>query len=220
MKKYYQAYDERYKIIHEKGYSWSSYKPTPIVLETIIKYQINNDSKILEIGCGEGRDAFPLLEKGYQVLATDISPEAIEFDKNKYPMYRESFQVLDCLSDDYIDKYDFIYAVALIHMLVVKEDRHKFYEFIRNHLEDDGITLICSMGDGEHEFETNVNEAFEIVKRNHESGEVMVSATSCKMVSFKTFEEEIKSSGLTIIEEGITSSLPDFDSLMYVVVKK
>ena len=49
---------------------------------------------------------------------------------------------------------------------------------------------------------------------------MLVAATSCRMVSFSTFERELKESGLKIVEEGITKSLPDFDSLMYAVVRK
>jgi hypothetical protein len=49
---------------------------------------------------------------------------------------------------------------------------------------------------------------------------MMVAATSCRMVSFKTFEEEISKNGLCIIEKGITTSLPDFNSLMFAVIKK
>ena len=77
MDHYDDACDKRYQIIHKKGYSWSSDTPTPVVLNTLQKYSVSKDSFILEIGCGEGRDAFPLLENGYDVLATDISSEAI-----------------------------------------------------------------------------------------------------------------------------------------------
>ena len=38
MKKYYEAYDERYKTIHEKGYGWFSGERTPIVAEVAAKY--------------------------------------------------------------------------------------------------------------------------------------------------------------------------------------
>ena len=75
------------------------------------------------------------------------------------------------------------------------------------------------MGDGIMEKESDINQAFELQKREHESGEIYVAATSCRIVSFKTFEKEISQSNLTIIEKGITASPPDFNSLMFVVVK-
>ena len=40
------------------------------------------------------------------------------------------------------------------------------------------------------------------------------------MVSNTTFEKEIARSGLVIAEKGITTAMPDFDKLMYAVVRK
>ena len=91
MKSYYEAYDERYKTIHAKGYRWAGGENTPIVLETIRKYAIPPSAPMLEIGCGEGRDAGFLLERGYDLLAADVSPEAafISFRrKRKAPSVR------------------------------------------------------------------------------------------------------------------------------------
>ena len=220
MKKYYHAYDERYKTIHEKGYSWSSDKPTPKVLEVLEKYHIDKKSKILEIGCGEGRDSVVLLKEGYNLLATDASKEAIQYCQNKYPEYKNSFQLLDCLNNNNEEKYDFIFAVAVLHMLVLDEDRNAFYQFIYSHLADKGIALVFSMGNGEHEMMSDINEAFELKERNHESGKIQVAATSCRMVSFKTFRKEIADCHLKILEDGIAESFPDFDKLMFAVLKK
>ena len=91
MKKYYEAYDERYRLIHKKGYSWSSNIPTPIVLDVIERYGINNNSSILELGCGEARDASLLLDKGYDVIASDISPEAIDYCIRNNTKHKDKF---------------------------------------------------------------------------------------------------------------------------------
>ena len=218
-KKYYAAYDERYKVIHNQGVSWSSDRCTPIVMETIKKYNINPDHRLLEIGCGEGRDSKTVLENGYNLIASDISKEAITYCKRALSSFKEHFFIMDCLSDDIDEKFDFIYSVAVIHMFVPDKDRNGFYQFIRRHLKPDGLALICSMGDGEFEMQSDISKAFEIQERNHESGKIMVAGTSCRMVSFRTFEQEIKQNNLAIVEKGITSSLPDFDSLMFAVVK-
>jgi len=58
--------------------------------------------------------------------------------------------------------FDFIYSVAVIHMLVLDEDRNAFYQFIRSHLRQDGIALICTMGDGNVEMQSDIGKAFEI----------------------------------------------------------
>lgn len=219
-KKYYAAYEERYKTAHEQGVSWASNKNSPIVLEVINRYNISTDHNLLEVGCGEGRDSRAVLENGYNLMATDISKEAIEYCKKIMPVFKEHFSVLDCLSDRLDKLFDYIYGIAVIHMLVLDEDRDGFYQFIYNHLKPNGLALICTMGNGKIEMQSDIGQAFDIQERNHESGKMMVAGTSCRMVSFKTFDNEIARNGLEVIEKGITSSLPDFNSLMFAVVKK
>ncbi len=219
-KKYYEAYEERYKTAHSLGVSWSSDKCTPIVMSVLEKYEIDKNNQILEIGCGEGRDARVVLEAGFNLIATDISKEAIKYCRRENPLFADNFRVVDCLSDIVDDKYDFIYAIAVVHMLVLDEDRNKFYQFIYKHLKQDGIALICTMGDGKIEMQSDIKEAFVLQERNHESGKMMVAGTSCRIVSFSSFENELKENRLEVLEKGITSSMPDFNSLMYVVVKK
>ena len=68
-------------------------------MELLEKYGISLSSPILEIGCGEGRDAKALLEKGYCLKATDVSPEAISYCKAAFPEHISNFQTLDCLKD-------------------------------------------------------------------------------------------------------------------------
>ena len=219
-RKYYEAYEERYKTAHSQGVSWSSDIHSPIVLEVIKKYPIRPKDTLLEIGCGEGRDAKAVLESEYHLLATDISSEAIAYCKKTMPDFQEHFEVFDCLSDKLDKQFDFIYGVAVIHMLVLVEDRDGFYQCIYNHLKPDGVALICTMGDGTFEMQSDISQAFELQERNHESGKMLVAGTSCRMVSFHTFGEELARNGLQVIEQGITSALPDFNSLMYAVAKK
>ena len=220
MKKYYHAYDERYKTIHKRGFSWSSDQRTPIVEEVVNKFNINKDSSILEIGCGEGRDAIYLLNKGYNLVAFDVSNEAINYCKEKYSKFKDRFITLDFINDSYNKSFDYIYAVAVLHMLVEDEDRKSFYQFIYNHLNKNGIALITSMGDGTKEMKSNPTKAFDIVKREHNSGDIYVTSTSCRMVNFATLSKEISDNNLEILDQGITESLPDFDKLMFFVVKK
>ena len=220
MKKYYEAYDERYKIVHQKGIRWFGYKKSNILKKIIKKYQITKKHSILEIGCGEGRDSYYLLKKGYSVLATDISNEAIQYCKKNFFKYQSQFQILNCLQDSIHHQYDLIYAIAVIHMFVLDEDRDSFYTFIQKHLSENGIALICSLGDGIYESKTNIQEAFELQKRNYKRKTMMLPATSCRMVNWENYKKEIKKNQLQIIEKGIISMKPLFSKMMYVVVKK
>ena len=45
MRKYYEAYDERYKAVHKKNLRWMGYESSPIVTEIIQKYGISMVSR-------------------------------------------------------------------------------------------------------------------------------------------------------------------------------
>ncbi len=221
MRKYYEAYDDRYRQVHGEGLLWFDKSATHLVHDTIEKYNIGKIDKILEIGVGEGRDAFPLLREGYNLYASDISTEAVSFCQGVMPEARERFFVLDAIDGTHERKYDFIYAVAVLHMLVEDGDRVKFLHFIREHLSEGGIALITTMGDGRTERATDPSIAFDLQKRIHEkSGRTLeVASTTCRMVTFETLHRELNGAELVILEEGVSEKVEGFYAMMYTIVK-
>ena len=221
-RKYYEAYDDRYRQVHGQQLDWFMKTPSSIVGEVLERYGITGEAKILEIGCGEGRDAQHLLERGYDLLATDVSEEAVDYCRVRFPRWQDRFRVLDCVADRIEGKFDLIYAVAVVHMLVLDEDRKGFYAFFREQLKESGIGLICTMGDGETERASDIKTAFETQERVHEqTGRKMrIAGTSYRAVSFPAFRKELQESGLKILEEGFTDLKPDYYSMMYAVVKR
>ena len=215
---YYEAYDERYKTIHEMGSAWFSDAPTPILGEILARYGIGPDTPMLELGCGEGRDAAPLLAAGYDLLATDVSQEAMDWCRARWPEFADRFAVLDAVGGELDRKYPFLFAVAVVHMLLTDTDRAAFYRFVRDHLTPDGIALLCSMGDGETERTSDPAEAFALREREHNGIAVRVAGTSCRMVSWPSWERELKESGLAVWEKGMTSIPGEFSEMMYAVV--
>ncbi len=222
-KEYYKAYEKRYKQLHEKNMSWEADVRTNIIEDTMIKYNINKHASILEIGCGEGRDSKYLLSRNYNVLATDVSKEAISYCKKIDKEHSNNYEVLDVLNcDDFSQKFDFIYSVACLHMLVLDDDRNKYFKFIYNHLNDDGYALILTMGNGKTERSSDIRKAWDDIERVHqETGiKVNVATTSCRIVNFDTLTKEIKLQNLKVINQGITSIIPNFPEIMYVIIKK
>ena len=221
MSKYYEAYDKRYKQVHSKGLAWATSINTKIVEDIIKKYHLEKEN-ILEIGCGEGRDAKYLLDNNYKVLAVDVSQEAIDYCQKMDSNHKDNYKVLDVLSDNIQDKYGFIYSVACLHMLVLDEDRSRFYQFIYNHLEENGYAFILTMGDGKKESKSDILDAFNNTKRIHQESvqEIEVAMTSCRIVNFDTIFQEIKNNGFKTIEYGITEIENHFDKMMYILIKK
>lgn len=220
---YYKAYGERYKQVHEKNMLWATNKNTKEVIDTMRKYKISKHDKILDLGCGEGRDATFLLNKGYNVTAVDYSNEAInkcnELTNNKY---QENFKQLDIFEDNLDDKFKFIYSIAVMHMFVLDIHRNKFLEFIYNHLDSDGIALICVMGDGQKEYASDINNALKNSKRKilHNDETIEVATTSCRIVNMDTFKKELTNNGFIIKKLWISKDIPEFDKSICAIVTK
>ena len=218
---YYKAYDSRYKQIHDLGKLWEFEEPTKEVLDFLEDY--NKGDSVLELGCGEGRDAINLLNKGYNLLATDYSKEAInkcnELSNNQYI---KNFKTLDFLTEELNNKYDYIYSISVLHMLVLKEHRIKYLKFIKDHLKENGKALITVLGDGSFNKCTNIEDAFNIVERKYQNTDEVVNVpeTSCNIVGWNTLEEEIKKAGLLLNKKWISKDIPGFNLSMCVIVSK
>ena len=46
-RKYYEAYEDRYKTAHEKGVSWAQMKNTPIVMDIIKRYHLHPEQSLV-----------------------------------------------------------------------------------------------------------------------------------------------------------------------------
>ena len=66
------------------------------------------------------------------------------------------------------------------------------------------------------------DDAFKKVVRKHinTNKEIMVTNTSCNIVDFATFKEEIIRNNFKIIECYISSDIPNFDKCMCAVISK
>lgn len=223
IEEYYKAYDKRYKQNHDLGLLWEKFEPTNEIYEVIRKYNIGKNDKILEIGCGEGRDAISLLSRGYDLLALDYSINAINKCKelSNYK-FNNQFINFDIMTSNLDREFDFIYSICVLHMFVLKKHRDRFLQFINEHLSRDGIALIVVMGDGDKVFESNIKDSFKTVRRVNINvdKEMDVIATSCKVVNWEQLNSEISDSKLNIIEQWISERVPGFEKTMCVIVRK
>ncbi|MDF2675019.1 MAG: hypothetical protein K0R09_3288 [Clostridiales bacterium] len=226
MKKYYHAYNERYKKVHEEGLLWFSKEPTPEVLEWIKYYNIRIKDEICEIGCGEGRDSLYLAQSGYCITAIDSSEEAIKKCKD---LSREKGLNVNWIVKDALEigdgsefkKFKWIYTIATLHMLVDDEDRIKFLTSIYNLLEPSGKLLLLSLGDGVNERSSDISTAFELQERNHMwTGRKMnVAGTSYRGVNWANHKKELEQTGFHI-EKTMNTENMEYNQCMTVYLSK
>jgi SAM-dependent methyltransferase len=95
--------------------------------------------KVLEIGCGNGRDAEEIIKKTNDYLGIDISEELIKLAREKVP--EGHFEIADTVFFDFPAGLDIVFAFAsLIH--ITKEEFKVVLGKLFNSLNDNGIVRI------------------------------------------------------------------------------
>ncbi len=100
--------------------------------------------KTLEVGCGTGDNAIWLAQTGFDVLAVDSSPIAIERAKSKAATadVKCTFQVLDIFRN-HVEGGPFRFAFdrGFLHIIDSNETRQQFAESLGGYLEETGLWL-------------------------------------------------------------------------------
>jgi SAM-dependent methyltransferase len=110
------------KII-KNSYYWNNFyknfllkKESSFARYVFKKIKYKKRAKILDIACGNGRDTFFFLNKGFDIKGLDISKTAIKINKKFYP--NNFFLKNICSKKFYIQKkYDFIYCRFFLHTI-------------------------------------------------------------------------------------------------------
>ena len=122
---------------------WVHSKPDFNLVETVKDWKIN-PCKTLEVGCGTGTDAIWLAEQGFQVIAIDVSPLAIEMAKENASKSGVTcqFMVIDFLTDRLENEsFDFIFDRGYFHSFKTQHRRRKIVKKMADYLSGGGLWL-------------------------------------------------------------------------------
>lgn len=140
------VYDEHYKETEYFG------NPYPKLVKFFKAYDKN--SRVLDLGCGQGRDALLLGRLGYKVKGVDISEGGI-FQMNQKAK-EENLDVIGEISDIYeypiTDAYDIVILDSMVHFY--KNDTKKESNLIKRiaiELKVGGIFFNCMLKVGKRE---------------------------------------------------------------------
>lgn len=120
----------------------SAYKEKLDVLFNLFeKYEINKDSKILDVGCGVGVFTAELKRRGYKnYVGIDLIQANITKLSQKYPDYK--FIVKDIVKKRIEGEYDAVLLLSVTQHIV----REKYFKFllenIQNNLNGGGILFV------------------------------------------------------------------------------
>lgn len=126
-----EFFDKTYK---DKIPAWG-YEPAIFLKESLSKFP--KGAIILDLGCGTGRNAHYLAEKGFNVYAYDISDEAIQ-QANKINS-DALFYVRNLAEEDWGDmQYDVVIDFGYFHFFTPDKRSH-YHEQLNNVLKPGGI---------------------------------------------------------------------------------
>lgn len=114
------------------------------ILRNLKKAGLKRNSRVLEIGCGLGMltgfiaSAIP----AGMIRGVDISPESIEYAKNKYASRKNiSFEVNDMTSFDSKEVFDFVVFPDVLEHIPI-EAHFNIFKTIRQLIHDESIVLV------------------------------------------------------------------------------
>jgi trans-aconitate methyltransferase len=111
------------------------------------------DAKVIEIGCGDGRDATEIIKLTNDYVGFDPSSGMIELAKERLP--KTSFKIDDALSFSYPQNVDLVFAFAsLLHVDI--KDLEKIITRIAHSIKSGGL-LYISLKESIH-FEEKIKE--------------------------------------------------------------
>lgn len=107
-------------------------------------------AKILDLGCGQGRDALMLAQMGHSVIGVDLSEVGIKQMVAEAKRKKLSVQgiVKDIVSYRSREKFDVIILDSVLHLLLDDEERRSVLNYVSSKLKRDGFVLIRDYPNG------------------------------------------------------------------------
>lgn len=113
------------------------------------------NSRVLEVGCGIGTNAFWIAQQGHTVTAIDLSAAAVQLAKEKQAIIgtQIDFQVQDILqADNLLPPFPVIFSCAVLNQMQSVEQREQYVKALARHTLPEGywLDITCSQDYAQH----------------------------------------------------------------------
>jgi SAM-dependent methyltransferase len=138
------VFGKEYSQIYDLLYKSKDYKKETEYLNKLIKKNYKQKIKnILDIGCGTGKHASLLADKGYQLHGVDMSPQMISIAKKNLKEKKNLLFSLSNISNLKLKKkFDVIISVFHVMSYQTKNNELiKAFEIVKKHLISGGIFI-------------------------------------------------------------------------------
>ena len=169
-----------------KAVFWADLEPSPYLVQWLENNKKDlKKKKAIVIGCGVGDDAQAISDYGYDVIAFDISPEAINLCKKRYPNTKVTYLVADLFDYDkkWLGNFDVVYECNTIQILPGKY-RIKARKAISNLVSKNGYALVSCRSRKKNEKEDEIP-----LPLDYEEINKFVTEDKLKEISFKAYND-------------------------------
>jgi SAM-dependent methyltransferase len=137
-----QLWDNRYQ---KEGHIWGD--ESSICARTIAERLQGTDKKVIDLGCGYGRDVIYLAKKGFQVIGVDLSEMGINTGKEWAK--KECVEATLCIRKeinftDYQEYFDAVISNRVMHLLIRPEERMEYLNEICHILKKGGLLSLTA----------------------------------------------------------------------------
>jgi SAM-dependent methyltransferase len=137
------------KQYEEKIPPWN-YDDFDIDFLEFFKGKFYKNFSVIDLGCGNGSQAYHIEKLGFDVTATDIV-NVLEYDV-------KNFIIDDALDSKLTKKYDIVLDRGLIHNLFhLKKKTHKYFEMIGNITHDKSYIVLKVLSPYETRFNPSID---------------------------------------------------------------
>ncbi len=153
---YFKAYDHNYRVAYEEGLAFLGEGGSQGVLRRL-KGMLGRiphsptQTRILDVGCGDGTVGIFLGGLGYRYLGIDISEAAIEraTQRSADAGADAGFRVANALDPESLpaDGFDIVVDCSCFHMLVVDAHRKDYLGNVRRAMRDGGYFILFGSHD-------------------------------------------------------------------------
>jgi len=131
-------HDEKY---NQSAYYWGV-RPSPICLEVLKLLPPDRPLKLLDIGCGEGRNAVFFARNGYEVSAFDLSPKGVEKTKalaERANVHVRAFQA-DLNQYRIEEEYDVLFSTG-VFQYIPAQSRQRLFDNYKQGTRTNGLNV-------------------------------------------------------------------------------
>jgi SAM-dependent methyltransferase len=106
---------------------------------------VNDDGRVLDLGCGNGRLANLFKDRRVKYLGVDFSENLIKVAQDNFKgVGNVKFEVGDLLTYKSKDKFDLILAIASLHHIPTKKEQLRVLKNIFHNLNNDGVVVLTN----------------------------------------------------------------------------